>query len=104
MRPQESLNSSCSEATERMVNPAAWRASKSDAEPMPLSCQPFLQPSTVVEAKANQQPRLTKALLDQHEKAALTSLLLMQHQCLADKVGHRAHSDSCLHMSTSVFK
>ena len=57
---------------------------------MSLSCQPCLQPSTVVELKADQQPRLTKALLDQHEKAALTSLLLMQHHCLADKVGHRA--------------
>ncbi|CAK0783172.1 hypothetical protein CVIRNUC_006371 [Coccomyxa viridis] len=85
MRPQESLNSSCSEATERMVTPAAWRAPKAGAQPMSPSCQPCLQPSTVVELKTNQQPRLTKALLDQHEKAALTSLMLMQHHCLADK-------------------
>ena len=33
----------------------------------------------------HQQPRLTKALLDQHEEAALTSLLLMQ-QSIAVKV------------------
>ena len=73
-----------------MVTPAAWRAPKAGAQPMSPSCQPCLQPSTVVELKTNQQPRLTKALLDQHEKAALTSLMLMQHHCLADKVGHRA--------------
>ena len=86
-----------------MVTPAAWRAPKAGAQPVSLSCQPCLQPSTVVELKTNQQPRLTKALLDQHEKAALTSLMLMQHHCLADKVD-TVLSGSCLIMSTSSFE
>ena len=49
-------------------------------QPVPLSCQHRHPHYITAVANNYQQPRLTRAVLDQHEKAALASLLLMQQQ------------------------
>ena len=85
---QDSLNSSHSEATGRMCAPANWLAADLSMQPVVLPCQQRQQLHTAVGANQHQQPRLTKAILDQHEKIALTSLLLMQQQSTSTKVCH----------------
>lgn len=72
---ENSLNSSCSETTARILNPAGPGQT---IQLVALPCQPSHGIAMAYETDGHRQPRLTKALLDQHEKAALTSLLLMQ--------------------------
>ena len=72
---ENSLNSSRSETTARILNPAGPGQT---IQLVALPCQPSHGIAMAYEANGHRQPRLTKALLDQHEKAALTSLLLIR--------------------------
>ncbi len=86
LEQQDSLNSSHSEATGRMWAPANLPALHQGTQPVALPCQQRHRQHTTVVSNVHQQPRLIKAVLDQHEKAALTSLLLMQQQSSPMKV------------------
>ncbi len=98
---QDSLNSSHSEATGRMWAPANLPAHDRSMQPVALPCQQRRRQQTTGIA----QPRLTKAVLDQHEKAALTSLLLMQQQSSPMKVRFYLSSMAlCLLHTGSVCK
>jgi len=86
LQQQDSLNSSLSEATARLSTPAAELTDNASVQPAALPCQQYHRLRTAADEKTYQQPWLTKALLDQHEKAALTSLLLMQQPSIPMKV------------------
>ncbi len=88
LQQQDSLNSSFSEATAPLSTPAADLAGNASMQPAALPCQQDHRLLTAADEETYQQPWLTKALLDQHEKVARTSLLLMQQQSIAMKVSH----------------
>ena len=72
---ENSLNSSRSETTARILNPAGPGQT---LQLVALPCPPSHGITMRYGADGHRQPRLTKAILDQHEIAALRSLLLMQ--------------------------
>lgn len=72
---KNSLNSSRSETTARILTPAGPGQT---LQLVALPCQRSHGIAMAYGADGHRQPHLTKAILDQHEKAALTSLLLMQ--------------------------
>ncbi|CAL5220932.1 g3030 [Coccomyxa viridis] len=75
-----------------MWAPANLPALHQGTQPVALPCQQRHRQHTTVVPNVHQQPRLTKAVLDQHEKAALTSLLLMQQQSSPMKAPGGSHT------------